>query len=172
MLTVLTGSPPLGFTRLFVPAQGQSADGADTLVCLAVLVYFGWEILIEMNLLYKAWIVIAMATLACLSASAAEMAHLRNGFDIRHQHHELLDNVTRLYLTSTLDNYVDVPTAEILEFEEVDSPTAPSPVPSLALTPAASLDAVVSAASTRNNIDPDLIFSMIRAESGFNPAAV
>jgi len=31
---------------------------------------------------------------------------------------------------------------------------------------------MVSAASTRNNIDPDLIFSVIRAESGFNPNAV
>jgi soluble lytic murein transglycosylase-like protein len=31
---------------------------------------------------------------------------------------------------------------------------------------------MVSAASSRNNIDPDLIFSVIRAESGFNPNAV
>jgi soluble lytic murein transglycosylase-like protein len=121
-----------------------------------------------MKLGYKFGIVTALLALGSLSASAAEMAVLRNGFAIRHERREARDNMTRLYLAETPDNYVDVPTAEIVGFEEVDSP-APH---ALATAPISNLDAVVSAASSRNNIDPDLINSVIRAESGFNPNAI
>src|SRR6267142_908409 len=106
----------------------------------------------------------ALLLLACLPASAAEMAMLRNGFSIRHERHEPRDTVTRLYLTEAPDNYVDVPTTEILSFEAIEMPPAPTPTPA----PIDTLEAVVNAASTRNNIDPDLITSVIRAESGFN----
>src|ERR1700682_96815 len=106
--------------------------------------------------------------LARLSASAAEMANLRNGFAIRHERHEPRDTLTRLYLTKAPDNYVDIPTAEILSFEEIETHLAPVSTP----PPSNNLDAMVSAASSRNNIDPDLILSVIRAESGFNPNAV
>jgi len=61
-----------------------------------------------------------------------------------------------------------VPTAEIVGFEKDASPLPQA----LGSAPASNLDAVLSAASTRNNIDPDLIISVIRAESGFNPNAV
>jgi|SRR5882757_6558634 len=112
----------------------------------------------------------AFLLVASLPASAAEMAMLRNGFSILHEHHQERDAVTRLYLTGAPNNYVDVPTAEILSFEEIELPPAPAPTPTPA--PVNTLDAVVSAAGTRNNIDPDLIISVIRAESGFNPNAV
>jgi soluble lytic murein transglycosylase-like protein len=121
-----------------------------------------------MKLGYKFGFATAWLALASLSASAAEMAVLRNGFTIRHERREARDNLTRLYLAGTPDNYVDVPTAEIVGFEEDDSPVRQA----LGPAPANSLDAVVSAASSRNNIDPDLINSVIRAESGFNPNAV
>ncbi len=96
------------------------------------------------------------------------MAILRNGFAIRHERREVRGNVTRLYLTAAPDNYVDVPTPELAGFEEDDAPVLPASVP----TPVISLDAVVRAACARNNVDPDLVNSLIAAESGFNPNAV
>jgi len=110
----------------------------------------------------------ALLLLAGFPASAAQMAMLRNGFSIRHERHEPREAFTRLYLTSAPDNYVDIPTSEILRYEEIEAPSASLPAPG----PAATLDAMVSAAGNRNNIDPDLIASVIRAESGFNPNAV
>jgi soluble lytic murein transglycosylase-like protein len=121
-----------------------------------------------MKLANKIGIAAALLALASLPACAAEMANLQNGFAIRHVRHEVRGNVTRLYLAETPDNYIDVPTAAILGFEEIETPVVPAPAP----PPATNLDEMVSAASTRNNIDRDLIFSVIRAESGFNPDAV
>src|SRR5207248_7775927 len=124
-----------------------------------------------MKLGYQLGIVAALIFLASPSASAAEMAILRNGFAIRHERRETLDTVTRLYLLKAPDNYIDVPSAEIVRFErfeEVDSPL----LPALRSAPASDLDAVVSAASKRNNLDPDLVNSVILAESGFDPNAV
>src|SRR5439155_1656578 len=121
-----------------------------------------------MKLGYQLGIVAALIFLASPSASAAEMAILRNGFAIRHERRETLDTVTRLYLLKAPDNYIDVPTAEIVRFEEVDSPLPPA----VRSAPARDLDAVVSAASKRNNLDPDLVNSVILAESGFDPHAV
>jgi soluble lytic murein transglycosylase-like protein len=125
-----------------------------------------------MKLSYQIVIATVLLASASLPASAAESATLRNGFAIRLDRHEVLGSVTRFYLFRTSDNYLDVPTAEILSFEEeeVVSPVPPTPVSAPA--PANTLDEFVSAASSHNNIDPDLIFSVIRAESGFNPSAV
>lgn len=123
-----------------------------------------------MKLANKIGIAAAALALASLPASAAEMANLQNGFAIRHARHEVRGSVTRLYLAETPDNYIDVPTAEILGFEEIETPVVPAPA--TAPAPAANLDEMVSAASARNNIDRDLILSVIRAESGFNPDAV
>jgi len=117
---------------------------------------------------HKFGIATALLALASLSSSAAEMAILRNGFAIRHERREALDTVTRLYLVKAPDNYIDVPTVEIVRFEEVDSPLPPA----VNSAPDDDLDAVVSAASKRNNIDPDLVNSLILAESGFDPNAV
>ena len=117
---------------------------------------------------YKIGIAVALFLFVSLSASAAQMAILRNGFAIRHERREVRGNVTRLYLTGTTDNYVDVPTPELAGFEEDDAPPLPVSVP----TPVISLDAVVRAACARNNVDPDLVNSLIAAESGFNPTAV
>jgi soluble lytic murein transglycosylase-like protein len=132
------------------------------------------ERLVEMKLSYQIAIAMALLASASLPASAAESATLRNGFAIRLERHEVRGSVTRFYLSGTTDNYLDVPSAEILSFEEeeeeeeVVSLLAPAPAP----PPASTLDDFVSAASSRNNIDPDLILSVIRAESGFNPSAV
>jgi hypothetical protein len=119
---------------------------------------------------YKIGIGVALLLFVSLSASAAQMAILRNGFAIRHERREVRGNVTRLFLTAAPDNYVDVPTPELAGFEEDDTPVLPLPVS--VPTPVISLDEVVRAACARNNVDPDLVNSLIAAESGFNPNAV
>ncbi|HXN94686.1 MAG TPA: lytic transglycosylase domain-containing protein [Candidatus Acidoferrales bacterium] len=117
---------------------------------------------------YKLGIVAALIFLASLSASAANIAILRNGFAIRHERREARDTATRLYLDETPDNYIDVPTADIVRIEELDSYLPPVVIPA----PASGLDSIVSAASKRNNLDPDLVNSLILVESGFDPNAV
>jgi len=121
-----------------------------------------------MKLGHKLGIVAALIFLASPSASAADMAILRNGFAIRHEHREARETATRLYLSRTPDNYIDVPTADIVRFEELESPLRPA----VSSAPPRGLDSVVTAASNRNNVDPDLVNSLILVESGFDPNAV
>jgi len=133
-----------------------------------------------------------------LQGLCTEVAILQNGFAIRHERRQTLGTMTRLY-TSQADfsSFVDIPTAQIDHFEKDDTPalpTAASPVTPVAstlrtpltqpptvpatttgrprtLTPA-ELQAAVNAASDKHLLDADLINSVIRAESGFNPHAV
>lgn len=101
---------------------------------------------------------------------ASQIAVLSNGFSIRYDHRTVLNQVTRLYLTLGRDSYVDVPTAEIVRFEQDSKPVQPADPPA----PVARQDvgAAVSAASTRHQLDSDFITSVIHAESNFNPHAV
>jgi hypothetical protein len=105
---------------------------------------------------------------APLFASGADLAVLRNGFSIRHERREVVGSVTRLYLGADRDGYVDVPTIEIDRFEKDLS------TPAAGETPHSSqeMDEVINAVSSRHHLDPDLINSVIHAESGFNPRAV
>ena len=106
--------------------------------------------------------------IACAPAPAAEIAILRNGSSIRHERHEARENKTRLYLSETSDDYADVLTAEIVGFEKVEPPLRPAAM----LRARPNLEDVITALSSENNIDPDLIHSVIRAESGFHPKAI
>ncbi len=101
---------------------------------------------------------------------AADIANLRNGFSIRHEHHEVVGDTTRLYMSAEPSSgYVDVPTAQIASFD-------PAPPESQAAIPPAQnpadLNSIVNAASTRSQVDADFIASVIRAESGNNPRAI
>jgi soluble lytic murein transglycosylase-like protein len=96
-------------------------------------------------------------------------AVLRNGFSIRHDHQEKLPGVTRLYLSRDASaGFVDVPTGEIVSIERVETPLPP---PARTSTPE-EVDRWVNSASDQHQVDPDLIRSVIKAESGFNPRAV
>jgi Transglycosylase SLT domain len=133
---------------------------------------------------------------SCLTASATEVAILRNGFTIRHEKRILVGNTTRLFL-STADetSFIDIPTAEIERIEPDLTPAPPTdtappttatpqtgvvaspaiPTVTASLSPArspANVADAVSAASDRYRLDPDLLNSVIRAESGFNPHAI
>lgn len=119
-------------------------------------------------------LVVAMAAFPALGA---ELAVLHNGFSIRHERHVPVGAVTRLYLSADGRNYTDVATADIDHFEEdLAQPAKPDVAAELATPPAATaqkstLQDVVSATGTLHRIDPDLIASVIHAESNFNPHA-
>jgi soluble lytic murein transglycosylase-like protein len=131
-----------------------------------------------------------------LPCFAGEVAVLRNGFSIRHERREIVGDTTRLYITTDGASFVDVPTAEIEHFEaapelpaslsgSADSGIAAkspflaqyarngAPIPvGFASTSPVNLDDVVNSASGRYRLDPDLVNSVIKAESGFNARAV
>jgi Transglycosylase SLT domain len=129
---------------------------------------------------------IAIFAVAALPCFAGEVAVLKNGFSIRHERREVVGNVTRLYVNADGSSFVDVPTTEIEHFEAApDLPVAaPSVTSNLArpLSPFTSvasntghkpsLDEVINEASGRYRLDPDLVNSVIKAESGFNVRAI
>jgi hypothetical protein len=116
-------------------------------------------------------LVIALASTAVganpLPSRTVYDATLKNGFSIHHLRHETVGPNTRLYTDK--NNYIDIPTSEILEMAESQE-TLPAPPEELKKKP--DLNEVVSAASTKHRIDADLITSVIHAESDFNPKAV
>jgi len=124
----------------------------------------------------------ALLALPCL---ADEVAVLKNGFSIRHERREVVGNVTRLYTSADGANFVDVPTSQIEHYEaapDLPPSSAPkltahasphvSPALSFPGTPKRDLSEVVNDASDRYRLDPDLVTSVIKAESGFNAHAV
>lgn len=113
-------------------------------------------------------------------ATAAELAILRNGFSIRHEHRLVMGATTRLFLSADDSSFTDVPTEEITGYEK--DLLLPAPVDSLASASSSSLSAkpapvlalndVVNNASANYHLDPDLVNSVIHAESGFNAHAI
>jgi len=144
---------------------------------------------------YRAFLIIALIAMA-LPCFAGEVAVLKNGFSIKHERRQVIGEVTRLYVSADGSSFVDVPTAEIEHFEA--APEEPAPLetraaeyrlPSSQLTnsarksrvlakPASSgagtanLTDLVNEASGRYRLDPDLVNSVIKAESGFNARAI
>lgn len=127
---------------------------------------------------------VASLGLTSLPCPAADSAVLRNGFSIRHERRQVIGTITRLYLGGDESSFVDVPTVEIDHIEELPADAAAEPVkdaPESAAKLQASakkiaqpvdLNEVVNAASGTYRLDPDLVNSVIRAESGFNVHAV
>jgi hypothetical protein len=130
----------------------------------------------------RIWIVVLLAC-AALPCFADQVAVLKNGFTIQHARREVVGELTRLYVTADGASYVDVPTADIDHYEEAPDPPAPLPIAHRA-TPVATrpvgfpgrpntdLTDVVNEASGRYSLDPDLVNSVIKAESAFNVRAV
>ena len=113
-----------------------------------------------------------MFGLTVSSAFGSELAILHNGFSIRHEKSEIVGTVTRLYLGTDRTGYVDIPTAEIERFEKDLAP--PIKVPANVPVPEQpqSLNQMIDTISDRHHLDPDLVNSVIHAESGFNSRAV
>jgi hypothetical protein len=124
-------------------------------------------------------------------AAAAELAVLSNGFSIRHEHRLVIGATTRLFLSVDDSSFTDVPTADITGFEKdlslplpvivdahVAAPASTLAKPDAAKSslsksgPAPPLNQVVDTASAAYHLDPDLVNSVIHAESGFNAHAI
>jgi hypothetical protein len=131
--------------------------------------------------------IIAVLAVGALPCFAGEVAVLKNGFSIRHERREIVGEVTRLYVTADGASFVDVPTMEIEHFEPAPQEAASgSRLPASGKSPLLAkyarngapssgpldLNEVVNSASGRYRLDPDLVNSVIKAESGFNVRAV
>src|SRR6202521_5909519 len=75
-------------------------------------------------------------TLLARPATAAELAILRNGFSIRHEHRLVVGTNTRLFLAADDSSFTDVPTEEITGYEKDLSSPLPLPLPAAADSPA------------------------------------
>ena len=101
---------------------------------------------------------------------AAELANLRNGFSLRHDHHEVVGDTTRLYMSADPPAAMSMFPPPIESFE----PAPPDPQDAALAAPQkpSGSERIVSAASTQHQIDADFIASVIHAESANNPRAV
>ncbi len=121
---------------------------------------------------------VAAIVLCAHPATAAELAILRNGFSIRHEHRLVMGATTRLFFAADDSSFADVPTEEITSYEkDLSLPAADGPQVSVSFRgqPAKAapvLDQVVDSASATYHLDPDLVNSVIHAESGFNTHAI
>jgi hypothetical protein len=133
------------------------------------------------------WLCALPAALAALlpSAHAAERITLRNGFEIRCDHHAQIEGRVRLYLSAGEDNYIEFGPAEIVEIEKLpDPPPSPKSVASInssAVSPHSRQEAKLSPADLgemlikaghEHNLDVDLLASLVKAESGGDTHAV
>jgi SLT domain-containing protein len=125
------------------------------------------------------WALILLAT----QAKATELAILSNGFSIRHEHRLIMGATTRLYLSADDSSFIDEPTAEITGYEKdlslpapatpsISSAASPAPTHPAPSKPSPPMNEVVNTASAEYHLDPDLVNSVIHAESGFNAHAV
>lgn len=130
---------------------------------------------------FLVWIIslLGVCVIPCL---AGEVAVLKNGFSIKHERREVVGDITRLYVNADGSSFVDVPTAEIEHFEAApEEATSSSRLRASRLTstpsafpvrPQTDLNQVVNEASGRYRLDPDLVNSVIKAESDFHVRAV
>ena len=118
-----------------------------------------------MRFIPKSVMLIFMA-LAATSLYARENAVLGTGFTISHDHHRQMGAMTRLFLSKTDDEYVDVETVKIVSFEPDETPVA-APVPVRQFTGPSSpdLNQIVDKAARENQLDSDFIHALILAES-------
>jgi soluble lytic murein transglycosylase-like protein len=126
---------------------------------------------------------VTLLALTALPCAAADSAVLRNGFSIRHERRQVIGTITRLFLGGDNSSFVDIPTEEIDHFEALpvepaaldsrkDNSVSHSALRAENAARALDLNEVVKAASGTYRLDPDLVNSVIRAESGFNVRAV
>jgi hypothetical protein len=103
------------------------------------------------------------------SLRAADVAVLSNGFSIRHERREVIGPTTRLFVDAKGDSYVDVPTEQISSIEKDLTPERATPAP---MQSRADISDTVNSVSSSYHLDPDLVNSVIHAESGFNAHAI
>jgi soluble lytic murein transglycosylase-like protein len=136
---------------------------------------------------------IAAGILAALApfAHSSERITLRNGFEMRCDHHAAVAGRVRLYLSPGEDSYIDRRSEDIVSVETVPdlpAPPASAEKPSGAQSVAGSnsapgalkaaklssadLHEMLNKAGHEHNLDVDLLASLVKAESGGNARAV
>jgi hypothetical protein len=144
------------------------------------------------NLFIPALLITALAA----TAQAAERVTLRNGFEMRCDHHADIEGRTRLYLSAGEDNYIEFRPEEIAGIEKLpDLPpepkTAETPSPASRPFPQQTrrwtghrvssteaklsegdLGEMLNKAGHEHNLDVDLLASLVKAESGGDTRAV
>ena len=128
---------------------------------------------------------ITLLVICAFPCFGGEVAVLKNGFAIKHERREIVGDLTRLYVSADGASFIDVPTAEIEHYEPAPEEPRPQPAEDVIkgtgvrgrVTPssvhsAPDISDVVNEASGRYRLDPDLVNSVIKAESGFNVRAV
>lgn len=125
----------------------------------------------------RRFLTISGLALLATALHARETAVLRNGFNISHDHRQQLGATTRLFLTTSEQEYVDVPSDNIVSFEkeEIVPPSSDQSVTGSATQSvqiSASLQDIVEKASRENQLDSDFVHAVIRAESNGKSNAV
>jgi soluble lytic murein transglycosylase-like protein len=110
------------------------------------------------------------------SAHGLERVTLRNGFSYDCARREAIDAThVRLYLTADATNFIDLSAQSIAAVEPLpDPPPTPSPTPAAAISTSAPSDipTLLNHASQAHNIDVELLASVIKTESNYQPHAV
>lgn len=129
-------------------------------------------------------IVLSAALASVLSSAyAAERVTLANGFSLDCNHHATVDGRVRLYTSTDADSYIEFPPADILSVQTIPAPPPPaSDQPSRSVPPKgamrntvltpADLHQMLVSAGQANNLDVDLLASVVKEESGGNSQAV
>lgn len=108
----------------------------------------------------------AIAMVAGPSLLHAEYIVLRNGQRLNVTGYELRNDIYHLQMKG---GSVDLPAAEVANIEPEDVFT---PILKPVAVSNAPYEQIIRAAAERNSLDPDLVASVIGAESNFNPKAV
>jgi soluble lytic murein transglycosylase-like protein len=103
---------------------------------------------------------------------AAERVTLRNGSALICDHQQNLDGQVRLYLASSDENYLDVSAADILSVDIVQAEDAATPGTSPQAAAPADIPALLQKAGAQHHLDPDLLASVVHAESDGRTHAV
>ncbi|MGO9318933.1 MAG: lytic transglycosylase domain-containing protein [Terracidiphilus sp.] len=131
----------------------------------------------------------ALAAFTALSslAHSAERITLRNGFEMRCDHHSEVAGRTRLYLSAGEDNYIELRPEEIAGIEKLPDPPPTPKSAALAISNSsaarqhsrqnaklsqADLCEMLTKAGHEHNLDVDLLASLVKAESGGDSRAV
>jgi soluble lytic murein transglycosylase-like protein len=131
-------------------------------------------------------IIISLAILGALApaAQAGELVTLRNGYEMRCDHHAEFEGRVRLYLSAGQDNFIEFVPQQIAGVKPANDPAPIAPEPAKMIStsiPEAAQEANLSPADLRemlakaggeHNVDVDLLASLVKAESGGNVRAV
>jgi len=116
----------------------------------------------------KFWRPLTILLLFAATASAADIAVLRNGYTIRHENREEIGELTRLYISADRTSFVDIATADVERFERDDSPVFPSTPAEVAAAPVkAKAKPGVASGTTSRASAQEIADAIVKTSSAF-----